>query len=271
MSRAGMACGLPRIEHVKELCDSCLAGKQRSPFAKKAKYRASDRLELVHSDMCGPISPATHGGRKYFLLLVDNATRFMWMRLLSAKDEAPEAIKQFQAKVEAETGYKLKVLRTDRGGEFTSVEFGRSCADKGVERHLTAPYSPQQNGVVERRNQTVVGMVRSMLKAKKMTAEFWSEAVSTAVFILNRAPTKSLKGVTPFEVWHERKSDIAFMRTFGCVGHVKNVKPHLSKLEDEHTNGVPGHGSKAYRMYDPRAERVHILRDVIFDEGASWS
>ncbi|WVZ68030.1 hypothetical protein U9M48_017021 [Paspalum notatum var. saurae] len=187
MSREWMARGMPRIEHVEELCDSCLAGKQRrSPFAKKAKYRAGDRLELVHGDMCGPISPATHGGRKYFLLLVDDTTRFMWLRLLSSKDEAPEAIKHFQAKVEAETGNKLKVLRTDRGGKFTSVEFGRYCPDEGVERHLTAPYSPQQNGVVERRNQTIVGMARSMLKAKKMPAEFRGEAVNTAVFILNR-------------------------------------------------------------------------------------
>ncbi|WVZ92975.1 hypothetical protein U9M48_039002 [Paspalum notatum var. saurae] len=275
MSREGMARGMPRIEHVEELCDSCLAGKQRrSPFAKKAKYRAGDRLELVHGDLCGPISPATHGGRKYFLLLVDDTTRFMWLRLLSSKDEAPEAIKHFQAKVEVETGNKLKVLRTDRGGEFTSVEFGRYCADEGVERHLTAPYSPRANGVVERRNQTIVGMARSMLKAKKMPAEFWEEAVNTAVFILNRAPTKSLKGMTPFEAWHGRKPDVSFMRTFGCIGHVKNVKPHLGKLEDRSTPMVflgYEQGSKAYRLYDPRAERVHISRDVVFDEGASWS
>jgi transposase InsO family protein len=94
----------------------------------------------------------------------------MWLHLLSSKDEAPAAIKEFQAQVETETGKKLRVLRTDRGGEFTSVEFGLYCAGQGVERHLTAPYSPQQNGVVERRNQTVVGMARSMLKAKRMPA-----------------------------------------------------------------------------------------------------
>ncbi|WVZ70896.1 hypothetical protein U9M48_019525 [Paspalum notatum var. saurae] len=90
-------------------------------------------------------------------------------------------------------------MRTDCSIEFTLVEFGRYCADEGVERHLMAPYSPQQNGVVERCNQTVVGMAWSMLKAKKMLAEFWREAVNTAVFIFNRATTKSLKGMTPFE------------------------------------------------------------------------
>ncbi|WVZ58507.1 hypothetical protein U9M48_008778 [Paspalum notatum var. saurae] len=136
------------------------------------------------------------------------------------------------------------------------------------------PYSPQQNGVVERRNQTMVGMARSMLKAKKMPSKFWGEAVSTAVFILSRAPTKSLKGMTPFEAWHGRKPDVAFMRTFRCIGHVKNVKLHLSKLEDRSTPMVflgYEHGSKAYRLYHPRAERVHVSQDVVFDEGASWS
>ena len=104
-----------------------------------------------------------------------------------------------------------------------------------MERHLTVPYSPQQNGFVERRNQTVVGMARSMLKAKKMPAAFWGEAVSMAVIILNRAPTKSLKGTTPFEAWHGRKPDVSFLRTFGCIGHVKKTKPNLAKLEDRST------------------------------------
>ena len=95
------------------------------------------------------------------------------MRLLTSKSEAAEAIKQLKAKVEAESGRRLRVLRTDRGGEFTAVEFATYCAEEGVERHLTAPYSPQQNGVVERRNQSIVGMARCMLKAKGMPAAFW--------------------------------------------------------------------------------------------------
>jgi len=272
MARQGMVRGLPLIEHAGELCDSCLAGKQRRlPFPKKASYCAGDILEIVHGDLCGPITPATHGERRYFLLLVDDCSRYMWLHLLSSKDEAPAAIMAFQAQVETETGKKLHVLRTDRGGEFTSVEFGLYCAGQGVERHLTAPYSPQQNGVVERRNQTVVGMARSMLKAMKMPAAFWGEAVCTAVFILNRAPTKSLKGSTPFEAWHGRKPDVSFLRTFGCVGHVKKMKPNLSKLEDRSTPMVflgYERGSKAYRLYDPRDRRVVVSRDVVFDEAA---
>lgn len=100
-----MVRGLPLIERVGELCDSCLTGKQRhAPFPKTASYRARDLLELVHGDLCKPITPATHG-------------------LLSSKDEAATAIRHFKARVEGETGKKLKVLRTDRGGEFTSIKF----------------------------------------------------------------------------------------------------------------------------------------------------
>jgi transposase InsO family protein len=269
-----MVTGLPQIKHTGELCDSCLAGKQRRlPFPKATRYRAADPLELVHGDLCGPITPATHGGRRYFLLLVDDCSRYMWLQLLTSKSDAADVIKGFKARAEAESGKKLRVLRTDRGGEFTAVEFATYCAEEGMGRHLTAPYSPQQNGVVERRNQTIVGMARSMMKAKKMPATFWGEAVTTAVFILNRAPTKALKGQTPFEAWHGRKPNVVFMRTFGCVGYVKTTKPGLGKLEDRSTKAVflgYEEGSKAYRLYDPARGKVMVSRDVVFDEAAAW-
>ena len=102
-----------------------------------------DALELVHGDLCGPITLATNGGRRYFLLLVDDCSRYMWLQLLPSKDEAAVAIKKFKMRAEAESGKKLRVLRTDRGGEFTSVEFVAYYADQGVGQHHTAPYSPQ--------------------------------------------------------------------------------------------------------------------------------
>ena len=124
--------GLPHIKHGGELCDNCLAGKQRRlPFPKAAKYRAEGALELVHDDLCGPITPATNGGQRYFLLFVDDCSCYMWLQLLTSKDEAAVAIKKFKMRAEAESGKKLRVLRTDRGGEFTSVDFATYCADQG--------------------------------------------------------------------------------------------------------------------------------------------
>jgi hypothetical protein len=165
------------------------------------------------------------------------------------------------------------MLRTDRGGEFTSKELGEYFAGNGIKRQLTAAYTPQQNGVVERRNQTVVGMARSLLKAKGVPGEFWGEAVTTAVYLLNRGVTKSVDGKTPFEAWHGRRPSVKHLRVFGCVAHVKNTRPNLKKLEDRSTQMVLfGYepGSAAYRVYDPAARRVQVSRDVVFDEDSSW-
>jgi hypothetical protein len=138
-----MVRGLPPLDQVDQVCDACLAGKQRrAPLPEQSRCRATNRIDLVHGDMCGPITPVTPSGNQYFLLLVDDMSRFMWLVLLPSKDQAAAAIKNFQMSVEVETGRKLKTLRTDRGGEFTSVEFGRYCAERGVQRQLTAPLLP---------------------------------------------------------------------------------------------------------------------------------
>jgi transposase InsO family protein len=140
---------------VEQFCDVCVLMKQRwLPFPQHSSFRAKERLELMHRDLCGPVTSGTPGGRCYFLLLVDDLSCYMWVVVLGSKGEAAEAV----------CGHKLRVLRTDNGGEFTVAEFASYCADEGVQRHYSAPYNPQQNGVVERRNQMVVGMARTLLK-----------------------------------------------------------------------------------------------------------
>ena len=132
MACGGMVRGLPHIEQEEQLCEACLTGKQRrTSFPQQSTYRASDRLELVHVDLCGPIAPAKPGGRRYFLLLVDNYSRFMWATLLTSKDEATGALARFQAAAEAESGRRLRTLRTDQGDEFTSGAFAAHCAETG--------------------------------------------------------------------------------------------------------------------------------------------
>jgi transposase InsO family protein len=129
-----------------------MAGKQkRSHFPDRAAWRAERALELIHGDLCDPISPATPIGNAYFMLLVDDHNRYMWVSMLVSKDRAAATIKEYQVWVEEESGCKLAMLRTDRGGEFTSKQFVNYCMAEGVQRQLTAAYSPQQNGVVEHR------------------------------------------------------------------------------------------------------------------------
>jgi hypothetical protein len=166
------------------------------------------------------------------------------------------------------------VFRTDHGGKFTAAEFMDWCADRGIKHHLTAPCSPQQNGVVERMNQTVVGIARCMLKGMGVPAHFWGEAVSTAVFLLNRSYTRSVEGRTPYEARHGVKPDVKFLRVFGCRAHAKVMKPDLKKLDDRSKPMVMVDyepGGKAYRLYNPATKRVLVSRDVVFDEGRRWN
>jgi hypothetical protein len=267
--------GLPVIDQVDQVCDACLAGKQkRVPFPQKALWRSTEPLQLLHGDICGPITPATPSGNKYFLLFVDDYSRFMWVALLPTKDAAVTAIKNIQAAAERKSGKKLLMLRTDRGGEFTAADFGNYCAQLGVRRQFTAPYMPQQNGVVERQNQTVVGAARSMMKAKSLPGVFWGEAVSTAVYLLNRSSCKAIGGRTPYQLWNGHTPSVQHLRTFSCIAHTKVNSPHQKKLDDRSCRMVfVGYesGSMAYRVYDPPTRRVHISRDVVFDEAAAWA
>lgn len=124
----------------------------------------------------------------------------MWVYMLSSKDKALEAFRKFKLSIEKQTGKEIKTLRTDGGGEFMSREFSNFCEEAGIARHFTAPYSPQKNGVVERRNRTVVAMCQSFLKERKLSIELWGEAVRHSVYIFNRLPTRALLNKTPYEV-----------------------------------------------------------------------
>ncbi|EEC81933.1 hypothetical protein OsI_25798 [Oryza sativa Indica Group] len=274
MGREALVRGLPVLSQVEQVCEACLAGKQRrAPFPQQALHRATEPLALLHGDLCGPVMPATPSGNRYFPLLVDDYSRYMWLVLLATKDVAPDAMKRVQAAAERKSGSKLRALRTDRGGEFTVGHFTEYCAELGLRRELTAPYSPQQNGVVECRNQSVVSTARSMLKAKGLPGMFWGEAVNTAVYLLNRCSSKSIDGKTPYELWNRVTPAVHHLRTFGCVAHVKVTAP-TKKLDDRSRPMIfVGYepGSKAYRVYDPATRRVHVSRDVVFDEEAQWN
>ncbi|KAG6467876.1 hypothetical protein ZIOFF_072440 [Zingiber officinale] len=198
----------------------------------------------------------------------------MWGFVLIAKNDAFQAFKKVKFLTENKTEHKIKTLRTDRDDEFLSTEFIRLCENEGIERHLTTPYTPQQNGVVERGNRTVMAMVRSLLKGTHMQARFWGEAVRHVVYMLKRLRTKVLGECTPFEAWKGRKPHLAHLRVFGCVAYVKNTAPHLKKIDDRSSPMVylgVDKGCKAHRVFDPRHDKLQISRDVMFQENYEWT
>jgi hypothetical protein len=197
----------------------------------------------------------------------------MWVVVLGSKGEVANAIGRVQVAAKVECGRKLRMLRTDNGGEFITTEFTSYCVGEGVQCHYSTLYSPQQNDVIKRRNQTVVGMARVLLKQMGMHVVFWGEAVVMDVYILNCSPTKALNGMTSYEVWHGRKPVVSHLQVFGCLTFSKELG-HIGKLNDRSTLGVfngYAEGSKAYRILDPGTQRVRTTRDVVFDEGRGWT
>ena len=185
-----MVLGLPPLQIPSKVCTVCLVGKHhREPFPKASSWRATQRLQLIHSDICGPITPESSSHKRYMLTFIDDYTRKIWVYFLTMKSEAFAVFKNFKSLVEKESGHAICCFRTDRGGEFTSLEFNEYCNLNGIKRQLTAAYTPQQNGVAERKNQTIMNMVRCMLTDKNVPKEFWPEAVNWAVHLLNRCPT----------------------------------------------------------------------------------
>jgi hypothetical protein len=197
----------------------------------------------------------------------------MWIEMLKSKDQALDSFKKIVARAENESGGKLKALRTDRGGEFNSNLFSVFCSEGGVKHYTTTPYTPQQNGVVERRNQSVIEMARCLLKAMKVPSVFWGEAVRIAVYLLNRSSTKALDNMTPFEAWHGKKPKVNHLKVFGCLAHVKVVGPNVNKLSGRSKKMIfIGYesGTKGYRLFDPTTNSLVISRDVVFEENVTW-
>jgi len=212
--------GLPKINCPTEMCEDCIVGKQhRDSFPQGKAWRAEQILQLVHSDICGPINPTSNGNKRYFITFIDDYSRKTWVYFLQDKSEAFIIFKSFKARVEKEFGKYIQTFRTDRGGEFNSHNFASFCELHGIRRQLTAAYTPQQNGVAERKNQTIMNMVRSMLVKKSIPKTFWLEAVNWSVHVLNRSPTLAVKNITPQEAWSKVRPSVNHFRIFGCIAY----------------------------------------------------
>ena len=174
-------------------CKVCQFGKQnRKPFQKTA-WRASRKLQLIHTDVAEPQRTPSFKGNLYYTIFIDNFTRMCWIFFFKFKSEVAEIFWKFKVKVENESGLKIQILSSDNGTEYTSAKFNQFCEDFDIQHQLTSPYIPQQNRVSERRNRHILEMTRCMLYEKNLLKKFLVEAASTAIFLQKRLPTKALK------------------------------------------------------------------------------
>lgn len=179
------------------------------------------------------MSEESLAGNRYFFLLVDNYNKWCWVYMLKNKSEAFENLQRFHVLVERQIRKKLKAIRSNRGGEFSSFCFQKYCENLGIKREFTTPYTPQQNGVVERKNKNVVEMARSLLKSRNLPIKLWGKATATTVYLINRSPTHALYNKTPFEVWHGVKPSVSHLKVFGWTAFalITSYKPH--KLDEK--------------------------------------
>ncbi|UYV66529.1 hypothetical protein LAZ67_4001965 [Cordylochernes scorpioides] len=253
-----------KLEKSLILCEACIYGKQnRKVFHASTSPNSTYPGELIYSDVCGPMSKRSPGGSLYFVSFKDDFSRFRVAYFIRHKSDVLEKYKEFVKRVRTETGNKIKRFRTDNGTEFLNKNFSDYLKSLGIVHELTAPYTPEQNGISERDNRTIVESARCMLHGRKMPLELWAEA------LLNRCTTKVLGNSTPYEIWYKRKPSILHLKTFGCNAYVHIPKDNRKKLDKKSIRTFfVGYTetNKNYRMWDPIARKIIISGDVIFTE-----
>lgn len=253
----------------KEFCEHCVYGKHHKRSFKAGSHTSKGILDYIHSDLWGPSRTKSCGGASYFISFIDDYSRKVWVKFLKSKDEAFMAFKHFKTEVEKETGRCIKVIRTDNGLEFVNKVFLKYCKDEGIVMHNTIVRSPQQNGVAERMNRTLVERTRCMLSNAGVGKELWAEAINTACYLVNRSPSAALGEKRPQEVWHGTPCDYFDLKIFGCDAYALIPSCQRDKLDPKSKKCIfVGYGKhvKGYRLWDPVSRKIILSRDVHFDE-----
>jgi len=250
-------------------CITCIKGKQcRQPFPEGGS-RAEEVLDLIHSDLCGPLETESIGASRFYISFFDDKSSRIFVYFIQNKSQALDCFKKFKAMVENQTGRKIKKLRTDNGKEYVNHEFSRFLSQCGIQHETTNEYTPEQNGKAERANRTIMDKTRSMLLEANLHKKFWAEAVNTAVFLINRTPIKGLNYKSPMEIWHGERPNLQFLRVFGSKAMVHIPKVKRKKLDSKSVECIMvgyGFGKKGWRLYNPKTNRIIHSRDVIFLE-----
>ena len=254
---------LPKFDvNIHNKCEICTESKFARQSFKSVQERSNELLSLIHSDLCDFKIIPSRGGKNYFITFIDDCSKYCYVYLLHSKDEALNSFKTYKAEVENQLEKKIKVIRSDRGGEYESAAFSDFCAQYGIVHQTTAPYTPQQNGVAERKNRTLKEMINSMLNSSGLPHNLWGEALLTANFILNIIPFKN-SNKSPYEVWKGRLPSYKMIKIWGCLAKVLIPLPKRTKLGPKTIDCVFigfANASAAYRflVYKSEVHEIHV-------------
>ncbi|GJY91652.1 putative ribonuclease H-like domain-containing protein [Tanacetum coccineum] len=263
--------GLPsktfKLDHS---CVACRKGKQHRASCKKIEERTvREPLELLHMDLFGPVSVESINKKKYCLVVTDDCSKFSWVFFLAYKDETYDMLHDLIVGLENRLRHKVKTIRCDHGTEFKNQLMNEFCAKKGIKREYSIARTPQQNGVAERKNRTLIEAARTMLADSLLPIQFWAEAVNTACYVLNRVLVTKPQMKTPYEILMGRSPNISFMRPFGCSLTILNTLDHLGKFDGKSEEGyLLGYStnSKGFRVYNRVTRKVQDCLHVNFLE-----
>ncbi|GBL83156.1 Retrovirus-related Pol polyprotein from transposon TNT 1-94 [Araneus ventricosus] len=244
-------------------CENCVLAKQSAePIGKGNCRRESAPMRMIHSDLCGPVEPATLSGERYVLTFVDDYSRFCEVCLIKKKIDIAVEFKKF-----LKINDTVKRIRCDNAKEYVSGELQKLASNAGVEIDPCPPYTPQLNGVAERMNITLFDKARAMLYDSKLPKSCWGCAIQTAAFLHNRIPCTSINDCTPYELKYSTKPDLSKIRIFGCDAYVKVADTQRRKLDPKSKKMIfIGYSSMGYRVMDPVTRRVTVSRNVRFVE-----
>ncbi|GKC01349.1 putative ribonuclease H-like domain-containing protein, partial [Tanacetum coccineum] len=263
--------GLPtKLFQNDHTCVACQKGKQHKASCKaKLVSSISHTLQLLHMDLFGPTSVRSINHKTYCLVITDDFSRFSWTFFLRTKDETSAILKDFIRQIENQLNQKVKTIRCDNGTEFKNKDVIEFCGLKGIKREYSNARTPQQNGVAERKNRTLIEAARTMLADSFLPNTFWAEAVSIACYVLNRVLVTKPQNKTPYELITGKITIISYIRPFGCHVTILNTIDHLGKFKGKSDEGfLVGYSlnSKAFRVYNLETKRVEENLHINFLE-----
>ncbi|KAJ0850834.1 putative RNA-directed DNA polymerase [Helianthus annuus] len=241
-------------------CETCVESKLTRTSSKSVE-RITEPLDLIHTDICDLKAVPTTGGNKYFITFIDDSTKYCYVYLLKSKDEAISKFILYKNEVENQLQKKIKALRSDRGGEYVAP-FAELCAKSGIVHECTPPYSPQSNGVAERKNRTLKEMMNAMLISSGVSHELWGEAILSANYLLNRIPLKK-RDETPYELWKRKKPSYKYLKVWGCLAKVTVPPPKALRIGPKTVDCIfigYAHQSSAHRflVHESKNPDVHV-------------
>jgi hypothetical protein len=252
------------------VCSACQAGKQVGTHHPHKNIMTTDRpLELLHMDLFGPITYISIGVSKYCLVIMDDYSRFTWVFFLQEKSQTQETLKGFLRQAQNEFGLRIKKIRSDNGTEFKNSQIEGFLEEEGIKHEFSSPYTPQQNGVVERKNRTLLDMARTMLDEYKTSDRFWAEAINTACYAINRLYLHRILKKTSYELLTSKKPNVSYFRVFGSKCFILVKRGRKSKFAPKVVEGfLLGYDSntRAYRVFNKSTRLAEVSCDIVFDE-----